>query len=242
MRKIGYLTAMAAGILTMALSVPTFAAEWKQDEIGWWYQNDDGSYLNNGWNWIDGKCYYFNESGYCLLNTQTPDGYLVDANGAWIQDGVVQVQESSGAQFMNQAGIQTQVGTLAFTVPDGFMKIEELSSGAASYFTNRSADVIIGVVSEEIPDIQGYEGLVDSMGDTLLDAAMEVFGTVNEKTTHTFETGSWNRYLYANTDALGIPGSFYAYGRIQNGKLEMVVFAGNLTGINMNKIMNQNLR
>lgn len=242
MKKTGYLTAMAAGILTMALSIPTFAAEWQQDTIGWWYQNDDGSYLENGWSWIDGKCYYFNEAGYCLLDTQTPDGYTVDASGAWIEDGVVQVQANSESEFVNQAGVQTQVGTLTFTVPDGFMKIEELSSEAASYFTNHSADVIIGVVSEEIPDIQGYEGIVDSMGDVLLDSAMEVFGTVKEKTSHTFVTGVWNRYLYADTDALGIAGSFYAYGRIQNGKLEMTVFAGNLTGINMNQMMEQNLQ
>ena len=38
------------------------------------------------------ECYYFDWNGYCLLNTVTPDGYRVNENGAWIVDGVVQVQ------------------------------------------------------------------------------------------------------------------------------------------------------
>ena len=40
-----------------------FAAEWKQDNSGWWYQNDDGSYPINTWKEIDGKQYYFGNDG-----------------------------------------------------------------------------------------------------------------------------------------------------------------------------------
>lgn len=31
-------------------------------------------------------------AGYCLLNTLTPDNYTVDANGAWIVNGMIQTQ------------------------------------------------------------------------------------------------------------------------------------------------------
>lgn len=236
------MAAAAAGLMAMLQTVPVFAAEWKQDETGWWYQNDDGSYLCNGWNWIDGRCYYFKEDGYCLLDTVTPDGYTVDANGAWVQEGVVQVQEQNASDFADQAGTQVPVGALQFTIPAGYMKMEELSSGNSGYFVNRAMDVIIGVVSEEIPDVYGYEGLVDAMSEPLLDAAMGVFGTVDEKKAYSFSTGTWYRYRYTNTDAMGIPGQFYAYGRIQDAKVEMAVFAGNLAGINMNRIMDENLR
>ena len=41
---------------------------------------------------IDGRCYYFDSQGYCLINEVTPDGYTVDGTGAWAVNGVVQYQ------------------------------------------------------------------------------------------------------------------------------------------------------
>ena len=64
----------AAMPLAMALSFPAFAGEWHEDMNGWWYENDDGSYCRNGWDWIDGdhdgwaQCYYFGNSGYLQMN------------------------------------------------------------------------------------------------------------------------------------------------------------------------------
>jgi hypothetical protein len=59
--------------------------KWKQDTNGWWYQNDNGGYPVNCWQDINGKQYYFNESGYILTNTTTPDGKQVGADGAMMQ-------------------------------------------------------------------------------------------------------------------------------------------------------------
>lgn len=79
-------------------STPRTSGSWILDAAGWWYDNGNGTWPANGWYWIDGnqdgvsECYYFNESGYILLNTTTPDGYQVNGDGAWMQDGVVQVQ------------------------------------------------------------------------------------------------------------------------------------------------------
>lgn len=88
----------ASILLAVSMSGTAFAGEWKQDSIGWWYQNDDGSYPSNTWQWIDGnydgiaESYFFDANGYCLMNTITPDGYTVDLNGAWTIDGIVQTQ------------------------------------------------------------------------------------------------------------------------------------------------------
>ena len=46
-------------------------------------------YMYTGWHMIGGKWYYFSETpdstkGHLLVNTTTPDGYKVDANGVWI--------------------------------------------------------------------------------------------------------------------------------------------------------------
>ena len=37
---------------------------WIEDVYGRWYRHDDGSYTKNDWEKIDGKWYWFNESGY----------------------------------------------------------------------------------------------------------------------------------------------------------------------------------
>lgn len=67
--------------LSTMMSVTALAGEWKQDSKGWWYQNNDESYPVNCWQEINGKQYYFNDSGYLLTNTTTPDGKQVNSNG-----------------------------------------------------------------------------------------------------------------------------------------------------------------
>lgn len=52
-------------LMAVAMSLTAYAGSWQKDETGYWWQNDDGSYLADGWQWLDG-------------------------NGAWIVDGVVQ--------------------------------------------------------------------------------------------------------------------------------------------------------
>lgn len=82
MKKFKWLISVSCA--SIILSMTSFAAEWKQDNSGWWYQNDDGSYPTNTWKEIDGKQYYFDNNGYILTNATTPDGQKVDASGALI--------------------------------------------------------------------------------------------------------------------------------------------------------------
>ena len=100
--------ALALAVMTMlSLTIPVSAAVWKQDNTGWWYQEDNGSYPANTWKWIDGnndgvaECYYFDGNGYMLSNTTTPDGYQVNATGAWVVNGVVQTQRTTAGNNAN---------------------------------------------------------------------------------------------------------------------------------------------
>ena len=106
MRRMKKAIAIALATATMASQAMTaMAAEWKQNEIGYWYQEDNGSYPTNSWKWINGKCYYFDSNGYMLANTTTPDGYTVDATGAWTVNGAVQTQstgQTSGTVHHNE--------------------------------------------------------------------------------------------------------------------------------------------
>ncbi len=87
-----------AAVMSLSISITSFAAGWQQNSVGWWYGYGDGSRPTNTWQWIDGngdgvaECYYVDERGYAFINTTTPDGYTVDGNGAWVIDGVVQTQ------------------------------------------------------------------------------------------------------------------------------------------------------
>lgn len=106
MKNTKKLLAIVIATATMASqAMPAMAAEWKQNEIGYWYQEDNGSYPTNSWKWINGKCYYFDSNGYMLANTTTPDGYTVDATGAWTVNGAVQTQstgQTSGTVHHNK--------------------------------------------------------------------------------------------------------------------------------------------
>ncbi len=84
MRKI--LVLLMSATIAICSTIVSFAGEWRQNGVGWWYQNDDGSYPLSSWKEIDGKQYYFNASGYMLHDTTTPDGYQVGSDGAWIKD------------------------------------------------------------------------------------------------------------------------------------------------------------
>lgn len=93
-----WITAVCTAAATMMFGISAFAGQWNLSPYGWWYDRGDGTYAPNGWHWIDGnndgieECYYFNESGYCIPWSYTPDGYWLDGNGAWVVDGVIQIR------------------------------------------------------------------------------------------------------------------------------------------------------
>jgi len=60
---------------------------WEHNNIGWWVQCSDGSYLRDQWylSPASGLYFYLGSDGYMLTNTRTPDGYYVDSEGVWIQ-------------------------------------------------------------------------------------------------------------------------------------------------------------
>jgi hypothetical protein len=110
-KKLAALAAIVAS--TVMMTMTSYAGQWKSDQNGWWYQNDDGSWPVNTWEWIADstgleKCYYFDQSGYCLTGTSTPDGYVVDSSGAWIVDGVVKTR-TADSQVQKQEQTENSV-------------------------------------------------------------------------------------------------------------------------------------
>ena len=79
-----------------------FAAGWQKgtgENAGkWYYEKTDGTRRAGEWSWIDGnmdgiaECYYFDEQGWLMTSTITPDGYYVNSDGAWIENNIVQIK------------------------------------------------------------------------------------------------------------------------------------------------------
>ena len=57
---------------------------WLLDQGKWYYLESSGAMKASQWFEVDGKWYYVNDSGELLVNTTTPDGYTVNANGEWV--------------------------------------------------------------------------------------------------------------------------------------------------------------
>ena len=107
-----------AAMMVFGSTMTSFAAQWQRNDIGWWWQEDNGTWPANTWKWLDGngdniaECYYFDGNGYMLANTTTPDNYQVNADGAWIVNDVVQTQivSSDGGPGGGSGGSGTGTG------------------------------------------------------------------------------------------------------------------------------------
>ena len=130
-------SAFGAGSLT------AYAGQWKQDVTEWWYQFDSGTYPVSGWQWIDGECYYFDENGYTLNNTRTPEGYVVDATGAWNRDDSVDAPYSNSThKYINEELTLPYTGISTEDIRNSYLKGTDSYSNINYYLDNTSKKVI----------------------------------------------------------------------------------------------------
>ncbi|MCT2160062.1 CHAP domain-containing protein [Granulicatella adiacens] len=130
---------------------------WIEDEKGWWYRNDDGSYPKNKWEKINGSYFRFNNNGYALENT-----WYKDEQGLWYW------LKSGG--YMS-VGWQQINGKWYY-----FNNLGEMQTGWIQYFdkwyycTESNGDM----VSKEARKIDGKYYYFNSNGEMLERAAVYV--------------------------------------------------------------------
>lgn len=221
MKKRGLLV-LTATISTL-MSFSTLAGEWKQNDTGWWYDNGNATYENNGWSWINERWYYFTPEGYCLMNTTTPDGFQVDENGAWLIDGVVQTKGSDVAVISP---------ILRFVKPEGFYLATKLKDKA--YMGSESSIWVYDVDYKE--DIKQRYGENEHV-EMNLDHLAKNFCA---KSIRQFHSGEWTRYDYYPAG----PSYYYLqfampvmYVRLVDSRLHKVEFKGYITGDEADAIM-----
>lgn len=102
------LTIFMAGYICL----PAYAGEWKKDSLGWWYENEDQSYLSNTWSQIDNKWYYFDRNGYMCVGWKMVDRqwYYFYQNGVMAQNAWI------GNYYLGENGAML---TSSIT-PDGY--------------------------------------------------------------------------------------------------------------------------
>lgn len=118
-KAVSYLMAVAMMVMMPATA---FASGWQHNVTGWWYGTNETNttWHANCWQWIDGnndgiaECYYFDQNGYMLASTTTPDGFTVNADGAWTVNGLVQTKivanTSSGTPSVGGFGVAGSSG------------------------------------------------------------------------------------------------------------------------------------
>lgn len=80
-----WLSIVFAAAFISSTPVTAFAG-WEPARDQWRYRNENNSYAVSQWINDSGVYYYLDENGLMARSTMTPDGYLVGANGRWIEE------------------------------------------------------------------------------------------------------------------------------------------------------------
>ncbi|MTK08420.1 MAG: hypothetical protein F8N38_15210 [Hungatella sp.] len=94
------------------------ATGWIHISDKWYFFSpiDDGTKgkMLTGWQWIDGKCYFLSSAnegnwpqGSMYENGMTPDGYIVNESGAWVNEGGVVEIPGKGIQTVDEKILST---------------------------------------------------------------------------------------------------------------------------------------
>ncbi len=162
--------------MTVLFSITAFAAGWINgqgaDSGRWWYDLGNGTWYagtqgNPLWQWLDGngdgvaECYAFDENGWMYAGTRTPDGYQVNENGAWTENGEVQIRNRAADSGTDMAGKKVLVAYYSRTNT-----------------TKRAADLIYQQVGGDLFEIQPAEAYPDSYSATTERAQREINGGI----------------------------------------------------------------
>lgn len=120
---------ISAAVITLSLSITALAGQWQ------WIDGD-----GNG----NAECYYFGEDGLFLTNTVTPDGYTVNSDGAWTQNGVVQSKNFLTTTTTSQ-GIEINCRDYVINLPASW------EGHYSARYVERNGDVVV-----EFAPIQEY--------------------------------------------------------------------------------------
>lgn len=141
MKKLSIIAAVTgAAVLSFLSAFPSFAAGWRQNETGYWYEREDKSYPAGTWELIDGRWYLFDQMGYMLTGWQQTGGtwYYLGTDGAMMEqaDHRPVMGRFEGSVFINDwSGIR-------LTMPQGFVNLDSQALSGLS-----DSDTVLDMLS-----------------------------------------------------------------------------------------------
>jgi len=102
-------------ITLLALNPIAVHAEWKSNNVGWWYT--EGNSYDTNWKQIDGNWYYFYSDGYMAHDT-TIDGCYLNSNGAWTTSGTNTSYSSGATDKQSQTAYLSATGDKYHSIPN----------------------------------------------------------------------------------------------------------------------------
>ncbi len=139
-------TAVLTAAAAVSMSVTSFAGVWSWIDV-----NGDGVQ----------ECYYFTEDGNYLKSTTTPDGYQVNAEGQWTENGVVQTKGSLTAAAAQSSTGKTYTDDYSGTYEYEAENYNGDKTGYTDVVTYNPADQTL-MVESYWSDVDGESGGVSS--------------------------------------------------------------------------------
>lgn len=150
-------TMIMASVLSIAAAGSAMAA-WNQDENGWWYQYDDGTYPSSGIKSVEGSLYYFDNNGYmktgwvstgdhwCYFQAHGPMALgWTQLDGKWYyldpsQNGAMHrgwLYQGGNRYYMNNDGVM-QTGIFFLDEEGSSAKYAYQADGTGALMTNQT--------------------------------------------------------------------------------------------------------
>ncbi len=161
---------LLGGALLILLLTPVsqVKADWHQDNVGWWYSLNNGSYYKNTGANIDGKSYKFDDRGYMITGWQYNVYNGGDYSGWYYYDPVTG-EEKRGWQLID--------GKWYYLTPFGARSGHENINGKLYYFDPVNCDMKTGWISNP-----GYSGTEWNYYDPESGAQVSGWQTIDGKT------------------------------------------------------------
>lgn len=162
-------------------------AQWENRDSKWFFYNGEGQMVKNSWVFDNGKWYYVTEDGSMItgwvkwkekwyflnpgsgdmaVNTITPDGWQVDADGVWVEQSQKQNQPTLSVSIPDSAGMRSG-GVIPFvvTIKNNSDKTIGYVQGSGSFTTPQALKLTCDGLQPVIPK--------DYLGPATMDYVMK---------------------------------------------------------------------